>query len=353
MDFQSVFWMRIEDLATYGSVLGVVLALCLWAPGAGPSRAGDPPQEAPAAVRNSGSHISSVPVYQLFPPSVLRKLADRAHRASWKLPDDPSWPQRPDGAPVVETERVDELTHTVGPGQSLDDLQDDYRCSLTELRRWNPRADLEPLESGQELVVWRRTPGRIPSSYGGSDWGRLYYGEPMPDDENWELLFHHRTFGTHYTVSETVRVLEAYAREYPDSPRLMVGDISFRGGGRMHPHASHQTGRDVDISYPREGAPRNYRSFHHVRLDELDVEKTLFLVRKLLENGYVRYIFIDHRFQRKLYELAERKGAPDRWLDRVFSYPEWGPTGIVRHEPGHKNHMHIRFRCQSTDRNCS
>jgi len=339
-------------LATYASVSFVVCGILLWAPGAGPSRAGGPPDQAPPAVRESVSQLSPVPAYQLFPPSVLRSLADRARQNFWSLPDDKTWPVRPDGTPVVETERVDRWTHTVKPGEDLESIRSDFRASRSELRRWNPDTSLRDLEAGRDLVVWRRDRDRVPVSYGESNAGRLYGGEPMPADEDYELLFDHRTFGTHYTVSETKRVLEAFYEQFPESHELMVGDISFRGGGRMHPHSSHQTGRDVDISYPRNDEPRNYRSFHHVRLDELDVEKTLFLVRKLLQGGYVEYIFIDHRFQRKLYELAERKGAPREWLDQVFSYPEWGPTGIVRHEPGHRNHMHIRFHCQSTDRNC-
>lgn len=345
--------MRFPSAVTYASVPAVVLTLVLWAPGAGPTQAGDAPADAPTSVRESASHLSSVPVYQLFPPSVLRRLADRARRNFWRIPEDASWPLRPDGVPVVETERVDRLTHTVRPGETLDDLQDQYRCSRSELHRWNSNSSIRSLDPGQELVVWKRPPGQFPVSYGGSDFGRLYHGEPMPGDEDYELLFPHRTFGTHYTISETKRVLEAYYDEFPESHKLMVGDVSFRGGGSMHPHASHQTGRDVDLSYPRTHEPETYRSFNYVRSDELATEKTLFLIRQLLKGGHIEYIFIDHRFQRKLYRLAERKGAPQNWLDRVFSYPEWGPTGIVRHEPGHRNHMHIRFHCQRTDRNCS
>ena len=37
----------------------------------------------------------------------------------------------------------------------------------------------------------------------------------------------------------------------PSAPRVVIGDISRRGGGPMDQHASHQNGLDVDVYYPR------------------------------------------------------------------------------------------------------
>ena len=43
----------------------------------------------------------------------------------------------------------------------------------------------------------------------------------------------------------------AYRAAHPDAPRVVVGDVSFRDGGRMDEHVSHQNGLDVDVYYPR------------------------------------------------------------------------------------------------------
>ena len=47
-------------------------------------------------------------------------------------------------------------------------------------------------------------------------------------------------------------MIEAYRAAHPDAPRVVVGDISYKGGGPMDDeHVSHQNGLDVDIYYPR------------------------------------------------------------------------------------------------------
>jgi murein endopeptidase len=43
----------------------------------------------------------------------------------------------------------------------------------------------------------------------------------------------------------------AYARRFPHAPRIVIGDISRKGGGYFPGHASHQQGLDADIYFPR------------------------------------------------------------------------------------------------------
>lgn len=297
-------------------------------------------------------HLSPVPAHGLFSPALLRQFADRAREKFWTLPEPKRWPQTPDGRPIVETERDDRLYHTLRGGEGLERLKEMYKRSRSKLEELNPEINLSSLQAGDRVLVWERDPDEPSVSFGGSAKGRLINGEPMPEGENYEILFRHRTFGTYYMVSEVRRVFDEYYERFPDAHKLMVGDMSFRDGGSMHPHSSHRSGRDVDISYPRTNRPPNFNRFHHVRRDELDAEKTLFFVKSLIEGGYLKYVFMDHWFQGKLYKLAKKKGAPDEWLERVFEYPDWGGPAIIRHEPGHRNHMHIRFRCQPTDRLC-
>lgn len=340
---------RLPDVCIF---VFVVTWFTLGAPGSDRSTAQSPPTEAPRAVRQSAAALRPVPAYRVFPPEVLHRLAERARDRIWSIPEDKTWPTDEHGRPVVETERVDTLYHTVNIGETLDDLTRMYRTSRTRLADLNPETNLENLEDGDQLIVWTRHPRRYGVSYGATDWGRLFHGEPLPDDPDYEILFHHRTFGTYYTVSETRRVMEAYHDKYPDAHELMIGDISFRTGGAISPHKSHKSGRDIDISYPRLDEPPTLEQFNHVRRDELDAEKTFFLIQTLISGGHVEYIFMDRWFQRKLYRVAERRGAPDEWLAKVFEYPDWGGEALVRHSPGHRNHMHIRFQCQPTDRRC-
>ncbi len=331
--------------------LALVTLLTLWPPGLDRPLAESPPPAAPADVAAAAGHLSPVPAYRLFPPRMLRRFAERARARIWELPSRRTWPRDDDGRPIVETERVERLRHTVAAGETLGRIRARYRTTHARLRELNPDRDLSELETGDELVVWKRD-GEVPVSYGAPDWGRVYHAEPLPPDDAYVILYLHRTFGTHYTVSETRRVLTSYVARFPDAHKLMVGDIGFRTGGQIHPHHSHRSGRDIDISYPRKHPPPTLQRFHEVHPYQLDVDKTLFLLKEFLDGGYVEHVFMDRQLQRLLYREAEQRGAPDEWLERVFEYPDWGNEAIVQHSSGHRNHLHIRFHCQPTDRRC-
>ena len=48
---------------------------------------------------------------------------------------------------------------------------------------------------------------------------------------------------------------------------------------------------------------------------------------------------------------AKKQGVSKRTLDAMFQYPH-GPSaahGIIRHDPGHDDHMHVRVRCTNHD----
>ncbi len=271
---------------------------------------------------------------------------------AWPRPRTLNWPKDLQGDPIVETRRKDKMVHTIQSYDSLSNLRQMYRRNTPQFEELNPELDLRDLDEGDELVVWKRDDDGVSESRGDPQAGRLIRGEPIPDSDDYIVLFPHRTFGTYYTVSETVRILDAYYERFPDADPLMVGDLSFRTGRSIHPHSSHQSGRDIDITLPRHDPPPNYNRFHRITPDNLDAERTLWLLVTLLEGGYVQHIFLDWNHQRTLYDLAAAQGAPDQWLEEVFQYPSRERQGIIRHEPGHDTHFHVRFRCQETDRYC-
>ncbi|MFU8803524.1 MAG: penicillin-insensitive murein endopeptidase [Bradymonadaceae bacterium] len=306
-----------------------------------------------AALRIAVLGVGPSPVGTILPPDALERIAEEARRMRWRLPEEEGWPGSEKGEPVVETRRLDVQHHRVVGGQTLSRLRQMYRVSTAELQEWNPGIDLHSLSHGQELIVWQRKPEAVSRSVGAANRGRLIAGEPLPAGENYRILYPHRTYGTYYTVSEIVRVMDAYAERFPESDPLMIGDISFRNGRSIHPHRSHQAGRDVDITYPRHNPPPNYNRFHHVRRDELDVEEALWLITEFIRGGQVEYIFADRYHQRRLRAEAKRQGATEEWLDAVFQYPHHtGGQAVVRHARGHRGHFHVRFKCQETDRRC-
>ena len=271
---------------------------------------------------------------------------------AWQMPELSEWPIGKDGRPIVETRQADKMVHTVRAWESLARLRSLYRSSTARLQRLNPDLDLTSLEEGDEVVVWRRDEEAISQSSGKPQAGRLIDGEPMPDSSYYTLQYPHRTFGTYYTVSEVVRVLDAYYDQFRGAAPLVIGDISSRRGGSLAPHRSHQAGRDIDISLPRKDVPPDYDGIHRVWPRNLDVERTLWVMTSFIDGGHVKYIFVDWNHQRRLWQLAKEQGAPQEWLEAVFEYPRRGSAGIIRHSPGHVGHFHVRFYCQSTDDWC-
>jgi hypothetical protein len=54
---------------------------------------------------------------------------------------------------------------------------------------------------------------------------------------------------------------------------------------------------------------------------------------------------MDYSVQALLYEHAKGKGASQDLLDELFQYPRGKRRqyGLIRHEPGHGDHFHVRF----------
>ena len=109
-------------------------------------------------------------------------------------------------------------------------------------------------------------------------------------------------------------MLAAYRAAHPDAPRVVVGDISFRDGGPMDEHVSHQNGLDVDVYYPR-------------------------LDRHL--SAPIATSQIDRRLAQDLLDRFVAAGAQTVFVG--YSTGLHGPSGVVVPYPNHENHMHVRF----------
>jgi len=160
-----------------------------------------------------------------------------------------------------------------------------------------------------------------------------------------------------YATDETIAIIrwacQRVVSMYPGTVPLVIGDLSARRGGRLKPHASHQSGRDADIGYffkDNEVVKR----FKDATPNNLDVEKTWTFLELLLSTHRVEFLFIDRRLQPLLYEEARARGWTEEELGQLFEAPvgERHKHGIIRHLKGHKHHLHVRFRCDKSDPRC-
>ncbi len=170
-----------------------------------------------------------------------------------------------------------------------------------------------------EMVEWHRaTSVGLPYS------GRLVDGTQLPvegpDWVTWNPVtdsvpnLPHRLYGNERTVRTILSVISAYRAAHADAPRVVVGDISFRDGGRMDEHVSHQNGLDVDVYYPR--LDRHLSA--PIATSQIDRHLAQDLLDRFVAAG-VQIVFVGYSTELR------------------------GPSGVVVPYPNHENHMHLRF----------
>ncbi|MEZ5102215.1 MAG: penicillin-insensitive murein endopeptidase [Thermoleophilia bacterium] len=124
-----------------------------------------------------------------------------------------------------------------------------------------------------------------------------------------------RLYGTEELVRTLLKVIREYRAANPGAPRVVVGDMSRKGGGPLDEHVSHQNGLDVDVYFPRKD-------------------------RELADPGSVSNI--DMALAQ---DLVDRFVAAGAQLVLVGpSTPLTGPSGVVIPYPNHDNHIHVRLR---------
>ena len=211
--------------------------------------------------------------------------------------------------------------------------------------RRKPHAQLDDAAGGQSIgVPWA---------------GTLRDASRFPAGDGYVIRRPTRAYGTRTTVAHVEHVVAAVRAEFPDRHVLGIGDFSAEHGGAISDHRSHQAGRDVDIGLFYREQPASYpREFVRANEANLDAPATFALVAKFAatadKDGGVQIIFLDYEVQGILYHWALDHGVSEAKLDRMFQFGHGrgASEGLVRHIPGHDNHIHVRFRCAAADRDC-
>lgn len=245
------------------------------------------------------------------------------------------------------------VVHVVSRGDTFQDIASRYGVSTSQVRAWNPGVNPRRLQIGDQLHL--NIPGSDEGSvsWGSPNNGRLYNGVAMESSPGLEVRNVARSYGTQNTVNLLQAAAADVQARWPDAPELVVGSLSRRRGGPMRPHASHQSGRDADLSYYHRGNVE-LENFLDMSPEIFDAVKNWHFFMTLIETGEVEYIFVDYELQEVLYEYALSIGYEPEELEELIQYPRGrnaGP-GIIRYSPGHDDHMHIRFHCTDQDQNC-
>lgn len=167
-----------------------------------------------------------------------------------------------------------------------------------------------------------------------------------------------RVFGTKALV-DTLTFASAHVAKDPAAPPVLIADVAGRRGGKLSGHASHRTGRDVDVLLmftTLQGVPIEAPGFVKVGADGLaeiggkagtsfvrfDVPRTWQLVKGLLTSPHaeVGWIFVAEWLEAMIIQHARAKGEDPELLFRATA---------VMHQPRdsapHDDHLHVRIAC--------
>jgi murein endopeptidase/LysM repeat protein len=287
------------------------------------------------------------------------------------------------------------LIYTVKSGDTWAKIANAHRVDADHLRsRWNPKVP-RAFKAGQELIIWidpmtdpdllapaaeltkasagtssgtRAAAGvavagtqavaalplmAIPKgavSVGKPNKGKLINSAALPENKPlYTIRRPDECYGSSHALYNLQLAIAEWRQATGFAGSLLIGAISKKGGGRLRPHSSHQSGRDVDIRLP---VKRSDGSSDNV--DDVDWDATWALILALVSTGEVEYIFLTTDRQKHLLKAAKRAGASKDLIERMLQYPETSgnKNGIVRNQKGHTAHIHVRFRCAANETGC-
>jgi len=166
----------------------------------------------------------------------------------------------------------------------------------------------------------------------------------------------HNHWGRPHLVGALTRIAGEVEAELPGGV-LVIGDLGARRGGQIPGHASHRSGRDVDLLFyalTPAGAPIASPGFVRYEADglavvpgsddyvRLDVAREWLLVKKLVTDSEigVQFLFISRPLEALLMDYARARGEPLELQYRAQT---------VMLQPGdslpHDDHLHLRIAC--------
>jgi len=190
--------------------------------------------------------------------------------------------------------------------------------------------------------------------------GVLTSGKELPESgvgfERYRKSSQHY-FGVPRLVTAVEKAAADVARASPGGSPLFVGDLSAQNGGKIPNHASHRSGRDVDLLYFATsvyGQPVDSPGFVSIGSDglaqvpssgrfvRLDVAREWALVRSLLTNPKidVLWMFVSRDIEALLVQRARALNEPTELVwhaEQVLHQP--------RDSAPHDDHLHLRIAC--------
>lgn len=354
-----------------GGVWAIAAALRCSAPEPGPALSVTPDAPSPAASRD-GDEPSDPEVDEADDARVPERAPDEGGEAlgepgpegdpasaSADMVDMAEGPLPPDPLPedwAKDLTPPKKVTYTIRHGGSIKNVANLFKIFHHEITALNPGFSLDQeLPPNSKVVVYVEEEGVVSESIGAPSAGSLAGAVPMVEGPGRVLkMIPWKSWGTAHTVALLDQVLRKWGQRKGAQP-VLVGNMAARTGGKLEPHSTHQSGRDVDIGYMQELPDGEELNWREMNAQNLDAAETWELLKLFRSTGQVEVIFIDTSLQKLLYAHAVEHGTvPKEELPRWLEYPRAAPQrrALIQHVAGHVDHIHVRFACQPHERRC-
>jgi murein endopeptidase len=302
-----------------------------------------------------------------------------AARHGVKTEDLIRWNKLNPNDPVVHRRHVRVFTARVAPalrkvgyrvaeGEDWDELAAALRVSEHELRVENYR--LRKPSAGDIVTTWidplegpsftaPASPVEQPPlelhgdarSIGLPHKGKLDGGIQLPEHPLWVRGNPDHLWASAHAIDVTHRAFSILRGEMGYGSGVLIGSISRRKGGKMAPHRSHQSGRDIDIRLPlRPGLGKTKEP----TADEIDWYATWAMIEAFARTEQAEVVFLNEAHHGRLYEAARAMGVARERVHELLRWPKWRGDAdpLVQHADGHNAHLHVRVRCGSDEPKC-
>ncbi len=260
------------------------------------------------------------------------------------------------------------VSYRIAAGESWDDIAANLRLPEHDLRVQNYR--IRTPAAGEVVSAWidplegpSFTPATEPTeqpplelhrdgkSIGLPQRGKLVDAVQLPEHPLWIRGNPDHLWASAHAIDIIHQAFSILRGQLGYPSALLIGSISRRKGGRMPPHRSHQSGRDVDIRLPlRPGMEKTKAP----TADEIDWYATWAMIDSFARTGHAEVVFLNEAHHHRLYEAARAMGVPRQRVHEVVRWPAWrgGADPVVQHAEGHHVHLHVRVRCGPDEPKC-
>ncbi len=257
-------------------------------------------------------------------------------------------------APVRQTYRLCHYDTVQTASEFLDVPEKD-------LLRWNKALIRgNKFRKGVTRIIFYSSKKLTSESVGRPSSGRLVGGVSLDcdgDDKGFGWIISSQRTNI-YGTPETIRNIRKAALDYrnyfkgrgmPYVP-LAIGTLSQRHGGELPPHASHQSGRDVDVGVilTDGNKPGTFATADRLNMDDL---RTWVMLKSFLDTGDVQYIFMHRALVDEIKTYVKKIYRSNNKLLRKY-LQMFKEDGVIEGDAYHSSHIHIRFKCPRGDRKC-